>query len=313
MSFAFTSDAQPIIDNFIANGSKSFEKMGTLEELRTLYEHNCNLCSIPNLEHIYTQNHLAKVDHQPITLRIYDIIEDIKEPRPTVLFIHGGGWVIGNLNSHDSICRKISDSGKVRVISIDYRLAPEHKFPIPFEDCQHALKYIMQNSLELKVDTNRMIFMGDSAGANIAAHLGQNFFQRYQQKLKAQILLYPVIGYFPNTESYQVYQEGLPLVKDTMLWFFEQLISSPDHHEQLSLLNGSFLKNNGDIFLMTVEHDPLRDEALLYLDQLVKSGLNVEYHHLNGIMHGVFTLAGKLPIAETYLEKIGQYIIHKIN
>ncbi|MGK9156185.1 alpha/beta hydrolase [Acinetobacter radioresistens] len=313
MSFTFAPEAQPIIDNFITNGAKSFEKMGTIEELRNLYEHNCKLCAMPNLEHIYTEDHIAQIDHYPISLRIYDISKDVKEARPTVLFIHGGGWVIGNLNTHDSICRKIADSGKVRIIALDYRLAPEHKFPIPFEDCQRALQYIMQNAANLHVDTNQMIFMGDSAGANMAAHLGQAFHLHYQKKLKAQILLYPVIGYLPNTPSYQDYQSGLPLVKDTMLWFFDQLTSHPNQLQQLSLLNGPFDKNNGDVLLLTVEHDPLRDEALILINQLVKNGINVEYHHLNGLMHGIFTLAGKLPIAENYLEKIGKYIIQKIH
>ena len=243
MSFTFSPEAQPFIDNFIANGAKSFEKVGTVEDLRNLYERNCKLCAIPHLEHIYTEDHSEQIDHHPISLRIYDIIKDVEEPPPTVLFIHGGSWVIGNLNTQDSICRKIAVSGKVRVIALDYRLATEYKFPISFED----------------------------------------------------------------------YQRGLPLVKDTMLWFFDKLTSHSNQLEQLSLLNRPFDKNNDDVLLLSVEHDRLRDKVLIFLSQLVKNVINVEYHHLNDLMHGIFTIAGKLSIAENYLEKIGNYIIQKIH
>ncbi len=312
MSLILHSEAQPIIDAFIANGGKSFEKMGELGVLRATYETNCGLAAMKGLEHIQTLDIHEQMNGQPVNLRIYDVELEQQTLRPTVVFIHGGGWVIGNLNTHDSICRKIADVSGVRVFAVDYRLSPEVKFPIPFEDCERALQYIMQQSLSLRVDSQRLIFMGDSAGANLAAHLGQSFYQNYNVELKAQILLYPVIGYYPETNSYQSYQSGLPLVKSTMLWFFEQLFEKDQGNELISLLKQEFSSKNGDIYLMTLEHDPLRDEALIFLEKAIQSGLNVEYHHLKGLMHGIFTLAGKLPVAEQYLNQIGQFIVRKI-
>lgn len=97
-----------------------------------------------------------------------------------------------------------------------------------------------------------------------------------------------------------------------MHWFFAQLFSEGQEPAEISLLNQPFDAKNGDIFLLTLEHDPLRDEALLYLQKAIQSGLNVEYHHLKGLMHGIFTLAGKLPVAEQYLVQIGKYITSKI-
>ncbi len=312
MSFHLHPEARPIIEAFLANGGKSFEKMGELAELRTTYEKNCALAAIKGLEHIQAQDIQAEESGHPVSLRIYDTQYSTDILRPTVLFIHGGGWVIGNLNTHDSICRKMADIAQVRVIAVDYRLSPEVKFPVPFEDCQRALQYIIDQSESLRVDINRMVFMGDSAGANLAAHLGQSFYQSYAAELKAQVLLYPVIGYYPETASFQSYQTGFPLVQSTMHWFFDQLLKEDQDPQSISLLSKEFNAKNGDIFLMTMEHDPLRDEALMYLEKAIQSGLNVEYHHVKGLMHGIFTLAGKLPVAEQYLHQIGKYIASRI-
>lgn len=312
MNFLLHPQAQPIIDTFLANGGKSFEKIGEVTTLRAIYENNCSLAVMQDLEHIQSFDISDYFKSEPIKLRIYDQQIDRQQVRPTVLFIHGGGWVMGSLNSHDSICRKLAEVAAVRVIAVDYRLSPEVKFPVPLEDCQRALQYIIDHQAELSVDPTRMVVVGDSAGGNLAGHVGQNFFQRYGYALKAQVLLYPVIAYLPESESYQIYQTGFPLVASTMHWFFEQLFSSRQQHSQISLLEQPFITNNGDIFLITLEHDPLRDEALLYLDKAVKNGLNVEYHHLKGLMHGVFALAGKLPVAEQYLELVGQYIAKRI-
>jgi len=312
MTVALHPQAQPIIDAFIANGAKSFEKMGEISVLREVYETNCGLAAMKGLEHVETQDITDVLAGEPIHLRIYDVQIQRTERRPTVVFIHGGGWVIGNLNTHDSICRKIADIAQVRVIAIDYRLAPEHKFPVPYQDCERALQYIFENDVKLAVDSQRLVFCGDSAGANLAGYLGQNFYQKYGTALKAQVLLYPVIGFEPQTLSYQTYQSGFPLVNSTMHWFFDQLVDEESNKEAISLLAQPFDVNNGDIYLLTLEHDPLRDEAILYLEKAIQSGLNVEYHHLKGLMHGIFTLAGKLPVAEEYLNQIGKYIATKI-
>lgn len=312
MNLNLHPDAQPIIDAFIANGGLSFEKMGEIPALRAGYEANCVLAAMRGLDHIQTQDIQAEILAEPIHIRLYDRQLNVDEPRPTVLFIHGGGWVIGNLNTHDSICRKIADSADVRVISVDYRLAPEHPFPVPYHDCERALQYIAAHADQLKVNLQRMVFCGDSAGANLAGYLGQNFYQKYQTPLKAQVLLYPVIGFYPETGSYATYTEGLPLVQSTMHWFFDQLAAEQSDKTKVSLLDQPFDPANGEIYLLTLEHDPLRDEALLYLQHAIQSGISVEYHHLQGLMHGIFTLAGKLPIAESYLEQIGNFIAKKI-
>lgn len=305
-------DARPIIEHFITNGAKSYDKIGEISQVRQVYKTNSLLAEMSHLESVQTLNIQDQYLGEPIDLRIYDA--QIKQAclRPTVLFIHGGGWVLGSLDSHDSICRKIAATAKVRVISVNYRLSPEVKFPVPYMDCQNALAYLMMDAARLQVDIQRLIFMGDSAGANLVAHLGQNFYSKYEIVLKAQVLIYPVIGYFPEQASYQSYQDGFPLVGSTVHWFFDQLFNESDDRESISLLSQPFDARNGDIYLISLEHDPLRDEVLLYLAKAIQNGLNVEYRHLNGLMHGIFTLAGKLPIAEQYLNKISNYISSKI-
>lgn len=311
MTYALHPDARPIIEAFLAKGGQSFEKMGSIAELRQTYINNCALAAMQGLDHVQTQDIEQTWQDQPIHLRIYDV--DLQAThRPCVIYIHGGGWVIGNLDSHDSICRKLAYSADVRVIAIDYRLAPEFKFPVPYQDCQQALAYIMQQHTELGIDVTRLVFCGDSAGANLAAYLAQNFYQQFNIELKAQLLLYPVIGYFPESPSYQAYLSGFPLVQSTMHWFFEQLMQQPNDHNAICLLNQPFIRENGKLYILTVEHDPLRDEVLDYVSAAIQAGLNVEYHHVQGLMHGMFTLAGKLPIAEQYLDKISEFIKHNI-
>ena len=307
MTYALHPDARPIIDAFLAKGGQSFEKMGSIAELRQTYISNCTLAAIQGLAHIQSRDITDTWHNQPIHLRVYD--RDLqKTARPCVIYIHGGGWVIGSLDSHDSICRKIAHCADVRVIAIDYRLAPEFKFPVPYQDCHNALAYMMQHGTDLGIDIQHLILCGDSAGANLAAHVGQNFYQKFEIELKAQILLYPVIGYFPQSPSYQAYLNGFPLVQSTMDWFFQQLLDDANDQDKICLLKQPFLRQNGKLYVLTVEHDPLRDEVLEYVKVAIQAGLNIEYQHVQGLMHGMFTMAGKLRIAETYLEKISQFI-----
>ena len=311
MTYALHPEARPIIDAFLAKGGQSFEKMGSIAELRQTYITNCALAAMQGLDHIQSRDIKATWQSEPIHLRVYDRDLTLRQ-RPCVIYIHGGGWVIGNLDSHDSICRKIAHSADVCVIAIDYRLAPEFKFPVPYQDCHNALAYIMQQAQDLGIDPTRLILCGDSAGANLAGHLGQNFYQKFNLPLKAQVLLYPAIGYFPDSLSYQTYLSGFPLVQSTMHWFFTQLSHDANDHAAISLLQQPFIRENGTLYVLTVEHDPLRDEVFDYLKAAAQAGLNVEYQHVQGLMHGMFTMAGKLPIAERYLENISQFITTNI-
>jgi acetyl esterase len=307
MTYALHPDAHPIMEAFLAKGGQSFEKMGSIAELRQTYINNCALAAMQGLTHIQSRDLSDTWQQQPIHMRVYD--RDLNSNhRACVIYIHGGGWVIGNLDSHDSICRKIAECADVRVIAVDYRLAPEFKFPVPYEDCHNALAYILQQQSQLGIDAAQIILCGDSAGANLAAHLGQNFYQQFNIQLKAQVLLYPVIGYFPESPSYQAYLSGFPLVQSTMHWFFEQLLQDLQEQNAICLLNQPFIPENGKLYVLTVQHDPLRDEVLDYVKTAIQAGLHVEYQHVQGLMHGMFTMAGKLPIAEHYLENVSQFI-----
>ena len=312
MKYQLHPDARPIIEAFLAKGGQSFEQLGPPVELRQTYNENCKLAAMQGLAHIQSRDITADYDGHPIHLRVYEVPSSASSLQPCVIYMHGGGWVIGNLDTHDSICRKIAASANVQVIAIDYRLAPEFKYPIPQHDCQAAVEYIVAHAIELGIDVERVVLCGDSAGAHLAASIGQNFYQRFAIPLKAQVLLYPTIGYFPNSLSYQSYNTGFPLVASTMHWFYAQLMPEVDQAEALSLLNQPFIPENGTLYVLTVEHDPLRDEVLPYLQKAIQSGLQVEYVHVQGLMHGMFTLAGKLPIAEYYLEKVSQFIQEKI-
>ncbi|HEY9850275.1 MAG TPA: alpha/beta hydrolase [Leptolyngbyaceae cyanobacterium] len=238
-----------------------------------------------------------------IPIRIY--LPEGVAPFPVLVFFHGGGWVLGDLDAVDSCCRSwCKDAGCV-VVSVDYRLAPEHKFPAPVEDAYAATLWVVNNASSINGDANQIAVAGDSAGGNLAAAVTLMARDRGTPALIYQVLIYPVTQYGFDTESYREYAEGYGLKKAEMVWFWHHYLAKPEDGKNpyASPLFAESLANLPPAMIMTAECDVLRDDAILYAEKLQSAGVTVQLKQYDGMIHGFLGMApvldgGKNAIAD---------------
>ena len=232
----------------------------------------------------------------PLTLRIYrGKGTDADSALPCLLFLHGGGWVIGSLESHDRLCRRLANIGRICVVSVDYRLAPENKFPAAPDDCLAATRWAVDNAGALNGDTSRVIVAGDSAGGNLAAVTALRCRDEGGPALAAQLLIYPVTDYHtPGTPSYVENVEGYGLGRAGMEWFWDHYLADPSYasHPHASPLRANNLAGLPPAYVTTAEYDPLRDEGEYYGQALQAAGVPTRIKRWDGVNHGFFFFVG---------------------
>ena len=214
---------------------------------------------------------------------------------PGLVFFHGGGWVVGDLESHDTMCRHIANRAGCAVIAVDYRLAPEHKFPAAVEDCLTATEWLAENGNQLGIDRKRLAVGGDSAGGNLAAVVSLIARDRATPKLCAQLLFYPALDFGMKQASYQRFAEGHLLTEATMRWFGEAYLRSPEDvgDWRVSPLRAPDLSGLPPAYVLTAGYDPLCDEGIAYAQRLRQSAVPVQHRHVADQIHG-FLLMGKI-------------------
>ncbi len=210
-------------------------------------------------------------------------------PSPIVLMFHGGGWVIGDLVTADAQSREVCRGADAIVISVDYRLAPEHKFPAAADDCFAALKWAYANAQHFGGDSTRLAVAGDSAGGNLAAVVAQ-MAKEAGPDLRFQLLVYPATdGSRFDTESYIANAEGYMLTLDSMRWFWDHYADTKQRLDpRASPLLAKDLSGLPPAMIMTAEYDPLRDEGEAYGARLANAGVTVETVRFDGFIHGFF-------------------------
>ena len=228
----------------------------------------------------------------PLQARLYRGAATPDGPLPGVLYLHGGGWVVGDLASHDGVCRRLANLAGCRVLALDYRLAPEHPFPAAVDDGAAALHWMAGNAAELGIDTTRMAVAGDSAGGNLAAVLALMGRDATVPATAFQLLLYPVTDLAMNTASYRRVTEGVPLTATAMRWFIDHYTPDPAQRTdwRASPLLAPSLAGTPSAFVMTVGHDPLADEGRAYAVRLEADGVRVAALHLSDHLHGMITM-----------------------
>ncbi|MCZ2392439.1 MAG: alpha/beta hydrolase [Chitinophagales bacterium] len=205
-----------------------------------------------------------------------------------IIYFHGGGFCFYNIDSHDYVTRRLCKMNQCTVISVDYRLAPEHTFPSAQEDAFKIVEFVYHHADELKVDAHQIIVAGDSAGGTLSACAAHHFKNHDNIKLAAQILIYPWVDGRVNSKSIQQLKEGYMLTKSSILWFQKTYVpriedrlnplAAPLHHTDFSDL--------APAFVATAEFDPLRDEGKEYADHLIQAGVNTKYVNYEGLIHG---------------------------
>jgi acetyl esterase len=227
-------------------------------------------------------------------LRIYT--PGSPDPLPALVYFHGGGWVLGDLDTVDAPCRRLANAVPCVVVSVAYPLAPEHTYPIAIEDAYFATRYVVEHAGELGIDPARIAVGGDSAGGNLAAVVALMARDRGGPPLAFQLLVYPIIDCDTETWSYRQFAEGFGLTRAAMRYYWSQYLSALEGRLDplASPLRAPDLRGLPPAFVMTAEYDVLRDEGEAYADRLRAAGVRVEGRRYEGLIHGFFTMAGQL-------------------
>ncbi len=218
---------------------------------------------------------------------------------PALIYFHGGGWVIGDLDTHDVVCRQIANGSGGAVVSVDYRLAPEHKFPAAVEDAIAATAWIAAHGATLGIDTARLAVGGDSAGGNLAAVVALDARDRNGPKLFQQTLIYPATESTMSHPSHERFAEGLLLTRPTMKWFLGHYLRGAEDLAdwRVSPLRATSLADLPPALVLTAGYDPLCDEGEDYAARLAAAGVPVTRVRVEGVIHGFLTMGKLIPAA----------------
>lgn len=214
-------------------------------------------------------------------------------PFPLIVYYHGGGWVIADLDTYDASPRALANATNAVVVSAHYRQAPEHKFPAAHDDALAAYQWVLAHAKELNGDAKRIALVGESAGGNLAASVSMLAREHKIQMPIYQVLVYPIADSHVDTPSYIENAKAKPLSRDAMQWFFKQYLNSPadGKNHLISLLSEKNLNGLPSTTIITDQIDPLRSEGKAYADLLQKAGIKVRYQNFEGVTHEFFGMA----------------------
>jgi acetyl esterase len=220
-----------------------------------------------------------------------------REPGPVLIYYHGGGWVIGDLETHDSLCAEIARVMEMTVVAVDYRLAPEHPFPAAVEDCLAATRWIAGSPAEIGHAVTGLIPAGDSAGGNLAGVITQELHGALPAPILAQFLIYPGVDMTAQTGSMTDFAEGYLLSSAGMAWFGAHYAADP-MHAHASPLHSDRFEGLPPALVFTCGLDPLRDQGRDYAAKLIRHGVPTRYREAAGQIHGSFNLRQAIPSAQ---------------
>jgi acetyl esterase len=311
MPVVLDPDAAAVYKAFQEAGRPAYETL-TAPEARAYYS-QARFATNPDAPELARVAPLAiPAPHGVIPARLYVP----KEPRqrdglsPALVFFHGGGWVIGDLDSHYVVCRQLAVEGALIVISIDYRLSPEHKFPAAAEDAVAATQWVAGNARELGIDASRLSIGGDSAGGNLTAVVALAARDAGGPALAGQVLIYPATDFAMTHGSHSEPETSVLLTHSVIRWFRDHYLNSAaDIHDwRASPARAQSLARLPPAYVLTAGADPLRDEGDEYADRLRQAGVPVTTKHYPGQFHGFFTMGKLLAKANVAVGEIGAWL-----
>lgn len=250
------------------------------------------------------ENHQVLGHGGLVPIRIY--VPKGPDPLPVFVYYHGGGWVLGDVDTHESLCTAIANAAGCIVVSVDYRLAPEHKFPAAVDDAYAATRWVADNAASFGGDPARLAVGGDSAGANLAAVVCLMARDRGMFQPVLQVLIYPVTDYSFHTPSYLENAEGYLLTREDMRWFWGHYLADAEDgdHPYASPLRASSLSGLPAALVITAEYDPLRDEGEAYAARLRTAGVPVTLSRYDGMIHAFIRLTNRFDKARAAVREV---------
>jgi acetyl esterase len=311
MPVTLDPDAAAVYELYQQSGRPAYESV-TPQEARELYLKGCIAAcpQAPELEKVAPLSIPAPQDAIPARVYTPKKLRVRAGLAPAFVFFHGGGWVIGNLDTHDGACRRLAHEGELILIAIDYRLAPEHKFPAAVEDAIEATKWIAANARELGIDPHRLCVGGDSAGGNLAAVVALSAREAGGPALAGQVLIYPATDFAMRHPSHSEPETSVLLTHTVIPWFRDHYLNRLADGEdwRASPARARSLAGLPPAYVLTAGADPLRDEGYEYALRLREAGVAMTYRHFRGQFHGFFTMGKFLQQANVAASEIGAWL-----
>jgi len=308
----FHPDVVRLFGILVAAGAQPIS-MQTVEQARLYYREKTAAFGGPAAPMADVRDLAAPGPAGEIPLRLYRP-EGVTAPGPALIYVHGGGWVIGDLTSHDKVCRGIAALTPCRAVAVDYRLAPEHPFPAGLDDVFAAVAWIAENASSLGIDAGRLAIGGDSAGGNMSAAACIDARSK-GLRLKAQALIYPSTDSTPEGRllpSRIQNREVPPLTSEVLQWFSSKYLPSGlqiDRRDwRLSPLYAESLAGLPPALVLTAQYDPLRDEGKAYAERLAASGVPAVHRDFPGQIHGFIEFGGVLTSANEAIREIASFL-----
>lgn len=270
-----------------------FHKM-TIDEIRTMDEEN-GLSQDLDIPVENVENETISGPDKEIPIRIYDPRTDRSKKVPVIMYLHGGGWISGSIETHNRICRKLATEFEYPVISVGYRLAPEHPFPEGLEDCYTVLEWIVESNNRLGIDSEQIIVMGDSAGGNLAASTVLLARDRDGPDISHQVLIYPAVGDARTTQAYSENETGYALTANIIDVIYDHYTESDidDANYYAWPRKANDLSDLPPATIITAGFDPLRDDGILYAKRLKEADVPVSLTNYPNTIHGFFAMIGE--------------------
>ena len=311
MPVTLDPDAAAVFKAFQEAGRPAYETLSA-PQAREFYS-QARFVSNPEPPELKSVEPLAiPAAHGSIPARVYTpkILRKAHGLAPVLVFFHGGGWVIGDLDSHDVVCRKLADEGQLIVISVDYRLAPEHKFPAAVDDAITATKWIADHASRFGIDASRLMVGGDSAGGNLAAVVAIAARDGGGPAIAGQVLIYPATDFAMTHPSHRDPETSILLTHSVIKWFRDHYLNgTADIHDwRASPVRAKTLVGLPPAYVLTAGGDPLHDEGDEYARLLKEAGVPVTSRHFPGQFHGFFTMGKLLQQANVAASEIGAWL-----
>jgi acetyl esterase len=309
---AIDPDTRAVLDMIRLAGRPPFEAL-TPDEARQAYSASRKILQPPPEDVAESRDSTVPGPLGPVGIRLFRPTGTAaSDVLPALIWYHGGGWLLGDLDSHDVVCRRFANAARCRVISVDYRMAPEHAFPAAVDDCAAVTKYVFDNAEALGVDATKIAVGGDSAGGNLAAVMALMSRDGTLPKIAFQLLIYPATDMMMTTVSSTTIGPGVPLTSATMKWFIDYYAKGHETDWRASPLRVASVAGTAPALVLTCANDPLRDEGIDYAKRLEREGIRVVHLHYSDQIHGFISMGRLIRAADQAIDIMSRVLTQSL-